>query len=47
MTDKEAAIALCPHNKTGEVMHKNIFPVAIRSEMSSSELSSDGISGWE
>jgi hypothetical protein len=26
MADKEAAIALCPHNKAGEVMHGNIFP---------------------
>jgi hypothetical protein len=42
IADKEAAIALCPHNKAGEVMYRKIFPVAIRSEMSS-ELSSDDI----
>jgi hypothetical protein len=44
MADKEAAIALCPHNKAGEVMYRNIFPVAIISEMSS-EVSSDDIIG--
>jgi hypothetical protein len=42
ITDKDAAIALCPHNKAGEVMYRNIFPVAIISEMSSED-SSDGI----
>jgi hypothetical protein len=42
MADKEAAIALCPHSKAGEVMYRNIFPVAMRSELAS-EFSCDGI----
>jgi trimethylamine:corrinoid methyltransferase-like protein len=42
MADNEAAMALCPDNKAGEVMYRNIFPVAMRSEMSS-EFSADGI----
>ena len=42
MADKEAAVALCPNNKAGEVIYRKIFPVAIRSVMSS-ELSSDGM----
>ena len=42
MADKEAAIALCPHNKAGEVMYRKIFPVAIISEISC-ELTSDGM----
>ena len=42
MADKEAAVALCPHNKAGEVMYRKIFPVAIISEISC-ELTSDGM----